>query len=120
MRLNMPFTGETYRPAVRDILMGRSADPLPRAKFHKADDIAVLFEGRAVPDALSKTAWWHFVDITMPGGEGELQRVHERLIELLRDLHFGDFPIVQANPEQVSEDMLDDIARLWPALVENA
>ena len=55
--------GETYRGPVKDILMGRGAAATPRAKFHTAQDVAALFEGRSAPELFAKSAWWHFAEI---------------------------------------------------------
>ena len=46
-------TGETYRPAVKDILMGRGPMAIPKAKFHTTKDVVGFFEGRSAPEQLA-------------------------------------------------------------------
>src|SRR3546814_18223251 len=72
------FTGETYRDLVKDILMGRGAVALPKAKFHKAIDVATLFKDVAAPAQFMRNSWWHFLDVTVQGGERE--RSEERRV----------------------------------------
>ena len=115
----VPALGETYRGPVKDILMGRGAAATPRAKFHTAQDVAVLFEGRSAPELFAKSAWWHFAGVTVAGGEEELLRVYDRLLVMMQDLRIPDFPVVESRPEPLDAELLEDIARLWPPLVGN-
>ena len=100
--------------------MGRGSTPTPSAKFHTAQDVAALFEGRAAPEQFAKNAWWHFLSLTVAGGEEELVRVYDRLLVLMQDLRLADCPITENRPESLDADMLEDLALLWPPLAENA
>ena len=99
--------------------MGRGAIQIPRAKFHMATDVVALFEGRPVPEHFAKNAWWHFVSVTVTGGESELLTVYDQLLSMLHELRLADFPIVESRPELLDDATLTDLARLWPPLVEN-
>ena len=100
--------------------MGRGSLLTPRAKFHSAKDVTALFDGRVPPEQLAKNAWWHFLSITVPGGEEDLLQVYDRLLVMFQDLRFADFPILEGPSEFVDAELLEDLSRLWPALaVEN-
>lgn len=113
------YVGETYREGVKDILMGRGAMTTPRAKFHKAVDVATLFEGRPAPEQFLKTGWWHFLDVTVPGGERELLAVYNDTLRMFLELEIADFPITEEQPTELDEGLLEDLPRLWPPLQES-
>ena len=113
--------GETYRPSVKDILMGRSVTPTPRARFHTSANVTTMFDhAKPAPAALQRTAWWYFAGITVSGGDVELSRAYDQVFELITALPFADFPVSEDAPERVSEELLGDMALLWPPLGEQA
>lgn len=112
------YTGETYRDGVKDVLMGRGAVATPRAKFHKAVDVAALFEGRSAPELFVKTGWWHFLDVTVPEGEQELLAVYSSILRMLIDLEISDLHITEEQPIELDEELLEALPRLWPPLQE--
>ena len=101
--------------------MGDSSIGTPRAKFYNTMDVANLFPGRTLPPALfHKTAWWHFVGMTVPGGETGLLRAYSDIVSMFRDLNFQGFPIVESPSEALTEADVEDLATLWPVLTEQA
>lgn len=115
------FAGETYRPPVKDVLMGRGnppAGPTPRARFHTSANVSDLFinAGRPAPGSLQKTAWWHFKAITVPGDAPELLAVHDRIVQQLQALALDSFPVVEGPTEELTVELVEDLALLWPPL----
>ena len=112
--------GETYREPVKDILMGRGSapGPTPRAKFYSASNVVDLFPGRSTPTALHKNAWWQFKSITVPGESSELELVYDMTLQQLRSLGMERFPVIEGHEQELTLDMVEDMARLWPAPVE--
>ena len=100
--------------------MGRGPATTPRAKFHTVQDVVTLFQGRTAPEHFAKSAWWHFAGVTVAGGEEELLHVYDRVLAMVQDLRIPEFPVVESHPEPLNAELLEDIAILWPPLVENA
>jgi len=115
-------TGETWRSQVKDILMGKGFIKTPRGKFHKADDVAALFADvdHSAPEPFAKSAWWFFAGITTPGSGPELERALASIVLMLDDVATLHYPFSEGDPVAVDEALLEDLARLWPPLVENA
>jgi hypothetical protein len=58
-------------------------------------------------------AWYHFQDITIRGGDGDMQTMYQKILQSLQDqpelrLTFAEHTI--------SDNDLDTLAILWPAL----
>src|SRR3546814_718110 len=100
--------------------MGRGELGTPRAKFHKRDDVVALFEGREAPDALAKSAWWYFASITTAGGAVELEDVRGRVLSMLAKLEYSECSVSEGEQVLVDEALLEDLARLWPAIADSA
>ena len=56
--------------------------------------------------------------VTVSGGTEELLTLYDNILGMLHDLAFDNFPVVEAPAEQLTEELLEDLALLWPALVE--
>jgi hypothetical protein len=112
----MLHSGETYRAEVKDMLMGRGPTSVPRAKFHKSVDVAALFDGKSAPEPFLRTGWWHFGDITVPGGSQELEAAYTSLYDALALA--PELPISEESDIELDEDLLEALPRLWPPLQE--
>ena len=100
-------------------MMGNGSIRTPKGKFHHVLDISAMFSGRPTPPPLChKSAWWHFMGVTVSGGTEELLTLYDNILGMLYDLAFDNFPVVEAPAEQLTEELLEDLALLWPALVE--
>ena len=94
--------------------MGRGTISTSRAKFHTTADVVTAFASRVPPEVLQRTAWWHFLGVTVSGGEADLLRVYGEILVMLQDLPFDGFPIEETAPEAVGAELLDDLALLLP------
>lgn len=122
--LCLSTAGETWRAAVKEVLMGRAAITA-RGKFHKAEDVAALFAaaGQRAPEVLAKSAWWFFAGITLPGGAAELEGLYSSVLQTLAALDRVECPegVSEGDAVPIDEALLEGLVRLWPALTtENA
>lgn len=73
---------------------------------------------------LPATSWWHFLDITVPGGPQELQRVYDAIQAAAADVTIdGEKPVkvtIEEREHMMVSGDADRLCKIWPALAEEA
>ena len=104
--------------AVKHLLNGKTVG-YPKGHWLSAKAVAEKFP-QMPPTWVESNSWWHFQDITVPGGTKEMQELLNRLLVDIRKLTLieGE-PLHMEIEEQtvnVEDADMDILAEIWPTL----